>query len=166
MHIFGNGYDIWSNSHIKTKFWGKSLEFTPLGLMHMTTKKYDDYFIAQRPQTSLNNIIMGTMYIDHYGDASVKNTKTGEKSDIKFQRRGWGNKGAQEIKGHIYNSDGEKVYQIWGKWTEGLYMRKVTEPDSEPIVLFKKASPPEDHQNQYYFSKLSIQLNDLPDSLR
>mmetsp|Transcript_16012 Transcript_16012/g.13990 ORF Transcript_16012/g.13990 Transcript_16012/m.13990 type:complete len:204 (+) Transcript_16012:61-672(+) len=112
------GYEFWSNSHLKTKFWGKSLEFKPLGGMHWKFKDNEDHFVCDRPNTVVQNIIIGSMYIDHSGEASVFNKRTGEKAIISFKPLGFfakkSNRG--KISAIIYNSDGDKVYEIFGKW--------------------------------------------------
>lgn len=81
-------YEVWMNTHMKTKFWGKSLEFRPLGNIHIQYKDNKDHFVFKRPNSSCNNIIIGTMYINHSGESSVTNTRTGDKCNIKFKTPG------------------------------------------------------------------------------
>ena len=38
-------YEMWMNTHMKTKFWGKSLEFRPLGYQHFRFKDTDDHIV-------------------------------------------------------------------------------------------------------------------------
>mmetsp|Transcript_10171 Transcript_10171/g.10051 ORF Transcript_10171/g.10051 Transcript_10171/m.10051 type:complete len:90 (-) Transcript_10171:372-641(-) len=67
-YVDATGYELWMNSHLKTKFWGKSLEFKPLGGMHFKFKDNDHHFVSNRPNSACQNIIIGSMYIDHNGD--------------------------------------------------------------------------------------------------
>ena len=58
---------------MKTAFWGKSMEFKPLGYQNVRLKSTGEQFIIERPTSTVNNIIFGEMYIDHYGIMTVKN---------------------------------------------------------------------------------------------
>ena len=49
---------------------------------------------------------------------TVKNHLTHEYAIVEFKKRGWGNKGAFEIEGFVFNASKEKKYRIWGKWIE------------------------------------------------
>lgn len=73
-----NKYVLWLNTHLKSKFWGKSLEFSSLGYMHFRFKDTDDIFVCKRPKTVCQNILIGTMYLDHNGEARIRNTRTNE----------------------------------------------------------------------------------------
>lgn len=38
-------YEMWMNSNLKTGFYGKSLEFKPLGSCNLKLKKHNDHFV-------------------------------------------------------------------------------------------------------------------------
>ena len=105
---------------MKTSFWGKSLEVVPIGYQHVRLKRTNEHFIIERPISSVNNIIFGEMYIDHYGKMTVKNLTTGEVCEVEFKKKGWGGRGAQEIEGYAVDASQQKKYKIYGKWTEQI----------------------------------------------
>ena len=68
-------YELWINTNMKSVFWGASLEVQPLGLTHIKLKNYpNEMYSAQRPKTAVKNIIIGSMYVEHYGPMTVKRT--------------------------------------------------------------------------------------------
>lgn len=45
-------YEIRMNTSMTQKFWGKSMEFTPIGKMHFFFHDTGDHFIVSRPNTA------------------------------------------------------------------------------------------------------------------
>ena len=101
-------YEFWGNTAMKQSFKGTKLTFTPLGCMNIRFKDNDDQFIIKRPTTNVNNIILGTMYIDTIGSMVIMNLKTGESLNIKMTSA----KGS----GYISSSD---HHEIKGKLIDG-----------------------------------------------
>ena len=88
-HWESKNYAMWMNTHLKTKFWGKSLEFYSLGYMNIRFKDNDEIFICKRPKSACQNILIGSMYIDHNGNARVRNSRTNEVCQIKMKAMGF-----------------------------------------------------------------------------
>ena len=105
---------------MKTKFKGMSLDVTPEGLMHIRLKTTNEHFTVERPHTACNNIIIGEMYIDHYGKMTVKNQTTNDICEIDFKKRGWGGKNAHCVEGIAYSPTKEKQYSLKGTWIDHL----------------------------------------------
>jgi oxysterol-binding protein-related protein 3/6/7 len=160
-------YELWANSHLKTKFWGKSLEFKPLGNINIKFKDNDDHFIIARPNSLVQNIIIGNMYIDHTGDSLVVNKRTGEKAIVKFKALGFfqNKKNRGKITASIHNSAGEEVYEIFGKWTESIFYRRVGDKKDEGTLLWSFPDIPEDWESIYHFTDFTLQLNMLTDDM-
>ena len=66
-------YELWSSVHAESKFTGKSMVFTSGGLLHMKLKRTGEHFTADRPKTLINNIIIGSLYVDLEGDTTITN---------------------------------------------------------------------------------------------
>ena len=60
-HAESPDYELFFHTNVKTRFWGKSLEFKPLGKAHVLLKRQNEHYIIDRPSTSAQNIIFGTM---------------------------------------------------------------------------------------------------------
>lgn len=74
---------------MKSKFWGKSLEIHPLGTCHARVSRrlkdgtvVQEHFSWKKVTTCVNNLIVGKLWIDHYGDMIVKNWQTGQEATI------------------------------------------------------------------------------------
>ena len=71
------------------------------------------------------------MYIDHHGKMTVINYKNKEYCEVDFKKRGWSNKNAFEVEGYAYNSMKERIFKIWGKWIENLYIKNMITGEEE-----------------------------------
>jgi hypothetical protein len=61
-HAYGKNYEFWVHTEMKSKFRGKSLEFSPTGKAYFIID--DQHYMCTRPSTIANNIIFGTLYLD------------------------------------------------------------------------------------------------------
>ncbi|XP_068647315.1 oxysterol-binding protein-related protein 1C-like isoform X2 [Aristolochia californica] len=70
-HCEGRGWKFWGDSNLKSKFWGRSIQLDPVGLL---TLEFDDGEIFQwsKVTTSIYNLILGKLYCDHYGTMRVQ----------------------------------------------------------------------------------------------
>jgi len=161
-------YECWMNTHMTTKFWGKSLEFKPLGNIHFRYKDTDDHFVCQRPNSSVNNIILGTMYINHSGESNVINTITGEKGVINFKTPGmFANKSKRgQVEASIEDAKGEEVYQIFGNWTTSLSFKKKGDSDENAKLIWEFPAVSENWESIYHFTDFTLQLNTISNKLK
>lgn len=67
-HCKSKYYEISVNTHLKSRFTGKSFEVTPLGSQRFWFKDTNDEYEFIQPKTSANNIIFGKLYVDHKGE--------------------------------------------------------------------------------------------------
>jgi hypothetical protein len=58
------------DADVKSKFWGRSIELRPEGLMRLSFADGDVYQ-WNKVTTSINNLILGKIYIDHGGIMKV-----------------------------------------------------------------------------------------------
>lgn len=75
-------------TRLSSKFNGNSGEVVIDGVPHFFTKKFNDHITWSHIKTAANNIIIGTMWIDHYGDLNVTNHTTKDRADITFKKSG------------------------------------------------------------------------------
>jgi len=54
------------------------MEFKPLSISHVKLKKNNEEIVFNKCTNTINNIIMGTVYIDNHGEMNFKNIKTGD----------------------------------------------------------------------------------------
>ncbi|XP_042471488.1 oxysterol-binding protein-related protein 1D-like isoform X2 [Zingiber officinale] len=102
-HCDGRGWKFCGDSNLKGKFWGRSIQLDPIGIL---TLQFEDgeTFQWSKVTTSIYNIIIGKIYCDHYGTMRIRGSgqyscklKFKEQSIIdrnphqarKLQEKGW-----------------------------------------------------------------------------
>ena len=63
------------NSYMKTNFWGASIDMCPLGLIHIKLQNHNEIYSIQRPNSSVHNLIIGTLSLEHSGNMTFKRFK-------------------------------------------------------------------------------------------
>lgn len=79
-----------------------------------------EHYSWKKVTTSVSNFIMGNPQIDHYGDMEVTNHRTGERCVLTFKPRGWRGKDACEVKGTVYDKEGNVRWELAGRWNGQL----------------------------------------------
>jgi len=100
-HCENDNWTFWGNTACKYAFWGKSFDVKPIGASHLILKKTQDHFVFYKNKTTVENILIGTMYIDHYDDITVKNHKTGETCVLTLKKKSWTEKLPHISKGFV-----------------------------------------------------------------
>ncbi|XP_062868500.1 oxysterol-binding protein-related protein 1 isoform X2 [Trichomycterus rosablanca] len=117
----------------KLKFWGKSVEAEPKGIMTLELPKYNEAYTWTNPTCCVHNIIVGQLWIEQYGNVEVVNHSTGEKCVLSFKPCGLFGKELHKVEGYIQDKSKKKVCVLYGKWTECMYM-----VDPETFEAYKK----------------------------
>lgn len=156
-HAYGKGYELWTHTEMKSKFWGKSLEFTPLGKAYYIIG--DQHFISTRPSTIANNIIIGTLYLDLGGTTTLTCPQTGVKVEITHKERGMFSRAAYVLEGTVFDEDGNKAYRISGNWNSEVRITDLS--TKKETVIWQIAEKPDNSVNQYGLTKFAITLNNL-----
>lgn len=143
-HCETPNWTFYQTQSVKTKFLGNSLDVTPIGVSHVVLKKYNEHYQWPNIKTIVHNLIIGRMWVDHFGPCPVTVSKndTNEplpvKGDLKYKQCGWFGRGWHEIEGFIVglgnapagafpstkrakkgeDEDSVKMLELSGKWTE------------------------------------------------
>lgn len=142
-----------------------------------------EHYSWTKVTTSVQNIIVGKLYLDHYGDMIIKNHRTGDMCVVTFKQRGWGGKGAYEIDGKVVDGQGKHLWNIVGHWNNSLMATyageeplraasPTSEKDSDSIndtikaLVLWKCSPRPEHPRAFNLTEFAVTLNDLPESLK
>lgn len=170
-HCEGRGWKFWADSNLKGKFWGRSIQLDPVGVL---TLQFEDgeTFQWSKVTTSIYNIIIGKIYCDHYGTMRIKGS--GKYScKIKFKEQSIIDRNPHQVHGFVQdNRTGEKVAMLLGKWDEAMYYvlgdpttkPKGYDPMTEAILLWErdKSNP----KTRYNLTPFAISLNELTPGLR
>jgi len=101
--------------------------------MHVILPRIKHHFVIEKNKTIVQNIIIGTMYVDHYDDLSVKNADTGDSVVITMKERGWGGKNAYLANGTVKDKDGKEMYKLKGSWDREIWL--VDSLNGEKILM-------------------------------
>ncbi|KAM8874630.1 oxysterol-binding protein-related protein 1 isoform 2-T2 [Spinachia spinachia] len=105
----------------KLKFWGKSVEAEPKGLITLELPKHEEAYTWSNPTCCVHNIIVGQLWIEQYGAMELLNHRTGERCCLNFKPCGLFGKELHKVEGHIVDKSRKKLCTLYGKWTECLY---------------------------------------------
>ncbi|EFA79665.1 oxysterol binding family protein [Heterostelium album PN500] len=118
-------YTLQLETELKSKFYGNSSEVEIAGTNHFILNKTGEHYTWGHLVTSCHNIIIGYMWLDHYGDLVIENHTTGDKCVLKFAKSGWLGAGRYTVSGEIMDSEEQVRYRLVGKWNENLVLYEV-----------------------------------------
>ncbi|KAL7134984.1 hypothetical protein ABFS83_11G062400 [Erythranthe nasuta] len=170
-HCEGRGWNFWADSNLKGKFWGRSIQLDPVGVL---TLQFEDgeTFQWSKVTTSIYNIIIGKIYCDHYGTMRIKGSGT-YSCKLKFKEQSIIDRNPHQVHGFVQdNRTGEKVAVLLGKWDEAMYYvmgdpttkPKGYDPMTEAVLLWERDKSVT--KTRYNLTPFAISLNELTPGLR
>nr|KAF6312044.1 oxysterol binding protein 2 [Pipistrellus kuhlii] len=177
-HVFSkNGWSLWQEITISSKFRGKYLSIMPLGAIHLEFQASGNHYVWRKSTSTVHNIIVGKLWIDQSGDIEIVNYKTKDRCQLKFLPYSYFSKEvARKVTGVVSDGQGKAHYVLSGSWDEQMEYAKVTHSSpSSPRTdgkhktvyqtlpakpLWRKYPLPENAENMYYFSELALTLNE------
>ncbi|XP_058192746.1 oxysterol-binding protein-related protein 1D [Rhododendron vialii] len=169
-HCEGRGWKFWADSNLKGKFWGRSIQLDPVGVL---TLQFEDgeTFQWSKVTTSIYNIILGKIYCDHYGTMRIKGSGS-YSCKLKFKEQSIIDRNPHQVHGFVHdNQTGEKVAMLVGKWDEAMYYvlgdpttkPKGYDPMTEAVLLWERDKSVT--KTRYNLTPFAISLNELTHGL-
>jgi len=152
-------WEVLLEMELKTKFRGNSSDVIVNGSNHLWLKKFNEHYSWGHIDSCAHNIIIGGMWVDHFGTLEIKVQETGMKAVINFAKCGWLGSGRYDLNGDILNPNGNKKLKLTGKWNDFINVSVVTESGDGPSSLLWKKFPATDHK--WLWSKFTQSLNDF-----
>eukprot|EP00873_Tetraselmis_striata_P014688 jgi/Tetstr1/434952/TSEL_023946.t1 len=143
----GRGWLFEGDGEVKSKFWGRCIELHPVGTLQVTFADGEVYH-WNKVVTSINNLIIGKLSIDHGGVMRVVNKTTGMQAKLRFKETGFMDRNPHGVKGHFEDSAGVKLASapaIYGKWDEFL---SAVYPGGEEEVIWQANPTPDATTNK------------------
>ncbi|XP_017642072.1 oxysterol-binding protein-related protein 2A isoform X6 [Gossypium arboreum] len=169
-HCEGNGWKFWGDSNLRTKFWGRSIQLDPVGVL---TLEFDDGEIFQwsKVTTTIYNIILGKLYCDHHGLMHIRGNRE-YSCKLKFKEQSILDRTPHQVHGSVEDLSGKKVATLTGKWDDSMYYisgdfsgkLKDCNP-SNASLLWKRDKPPP-NLTRYNLTSFAITLNELTPGLQ
>jgi len=104
-------WNFWQNCCPTTNFLGNSIDLITHGHSHILFEDNNDHFFYTNPQTRIHNIILGTMWIEHYGELRIRNMDGSAEAIIVFTKSGLFQGCQYKVFGDIHNREGKKNCQ-------------------------------------------------------
>lgn len=165
-HAESKDFKYWQSTTIKSKFWGKSMEFMTEGTFHVTLTGHTDHYTFFKPSSWMKNMIAGEKYLEHSGECKVVNQATGEYAMVVFKEgTGGGLFGAptkrNDVVATLYDGDGNKVKRVVGKWSDSL--AEEVNMDKRKLSVLWNANPPgiPNYERYFGFTKFAAELNEI-----
>ncbi|KAM3939069.1 oxysterol-binding protein 2 isoform 1-T1 [Leptodactylus fuscus] len=181
-HVYSrNGWSLWQEITIASKFRGKYLSIMPLGDIHLEFLSSGNHYVWKKVTSTVHNIIVGKLWIDQSGDIEITNYKTKDKCQLKFTPYSYFSRDiARKVTGVVTDANGKAHYVLSGTWDEKMECAKIVQSSQgngsaegkqktvyqtlPPKLLWKKYPLPENAENMYFFSELALTLNEADDS--
>jgi len=151
----GSGW-TWSQVlRIRSKFWGKSMEFQPEGLVSLSL--CGEEYQWNKVTSCLHNLFGAERWVDLYGESVISCKQSGLTAKIQFVKASyWSNK-RHELAGTITNKEGTVLLNLFGAWSEAIYVGKA--PSAK--CIWRPGSLPDDAGLYYGFSRFATELNEV-----
>ncbi|XP_074194755.1 oxysterol-binding protein-related protein 6 isoform X14 [Rhinolophus sinicus] len=162
-HCESKNFVFWQDIRWKNKFWGKSMEILPVGTLNVMLPKYGDCYVWNKVTTCIHNILSGRRWIEHYGEVTIRNTKSSVCiCKLTFVKVNYWNSNVNEVQGVVMDQEGKVVHRLFGKWHEGLYCGVA--PSAK--CVWRPGSMPTNYELYYGFTRFAIELNELDPVLK
>ena len=157
-HCEGPLWVYWCETNVKSKFRGKSIEVHPLGTCHLVLRKTAEHYTWKKVTTTVQNILIGSMYLDHSGTLQVRNQSNGQHLHLKFHGATWTSGPSKRLEGTVYDGDGRVLDTLHGHWNKTLHSGSMG-------TIWEKHKPIPHALQYYHFSSFSMALNQLDSDL-
>ncbi|XP_060910490.1 oxysterol-binding protein-related protein 6 isoform X1 [Labrus mixtus] len=162
-HCESKNFIFWQDMRWKNKFWGKSMEILPIGTVNLMIPRFGDHYEWNKVTTCVHNILSGRRWIEHYGEITIRNTKSSAcLCKLTFVKGNYWSSNVNEVQGFVMDQEGKVINRLFGKWHEGLYCGV---PPSAKCV-WRPGSMPTDYELYYGFTRFAIELNELCPDLK
>lgn len=128
IHCEGRGWACWQEFTMTTKFRGKYLQVIPLGNAYVEFKKTGNRYGWRKVTTTVHNIIVGKLWVDHHGDMDIvgRNNAKGINCHLKYIPYSYFTRETQrKVKGVIMNRDSQVKWVLSGTWDNKIEIAPV-----------------------------------------
>ena len=160
-----SGWTYWTDITVSSKFRGKYLSVTPQGTMNIKFHSTGNHYSWKKVTTTVNNIIVGKLWVDQSGECEIRNHKTGDVCRHKYHPYSYFSRDLRKVTGSIDDKHGKTHLKIFGAWDKFMeYSQPTSQPNDNDrsssgttVWTTNPAIPQAD--KMYHFSKLAMTLN-------
>jgi hypothetical protein len=160
----GRGWSFVGDADVRSKFWGRSIELTPVGVLTLTFDDGEAYTWA-KVTTSISNLIIGTIAVDHCGLMRVASSDPdGPAVRLKFYGGGLLSRRAHRaVAGHVERR-GARVPgapALVGTWDGGMDAVEEGEGGARTPLWRASARLPPARATRYNLTAWALTLNEV-----
>jgi hypothetical protein len=164
VHAEGNSWVFWQTCSASTSFQGNSIEiYTDNTQSHIYFPNTKDHFSYTNPKCCVHNLIIGKMWIEHFGTLHITNVKTAEECTIEFKKGTFFGGTNYRVQGHIKTAKGRKVINLEGEWNQ--YLNGTWIASGEERSLWN-VTPDNNLPNKYNYTRFTEKLLRVDDELK
>ncbi|XP_052270365.1 oxysterol-binding protein 1-like isoform X2 [Dreissena polymorpha] len=176
VHTKGRTWTLWQEFTMKSCIKGVYLTIVPTGIAHLVFHKSGNHYTWRKVTTTVHNIIVGKLWVDHHGDMDIKNHKNGDNCHLKYYPYSYfSREKPRKVTGVVTDSSDAAKWVITGTWDTQMEIAQVLQVDESakrPVfatgpkrIIWKRVEPPPGSEKMYSFTKLAIQLNEKDPSV-
>ncbi|XP_014292993.1 oxysterol-binding protein 2 [Halyomorpha halys] len=168
LYVEGKGWKCWEDYGIVMKYRGNYMQIKPEGVSHLLFES-GNHYTWNKVITRINNVIIGTMWIDQNGTDEIINHKNGYKCTLTYAVSN-AKESKKKVTGTVVNAAGAKLWSVAGEWDKGMMVApasEVKDPDSmiedentTATLVWEKSPPRRNSHLQYNFGQFAIELNE------
>ncbi|XP_011442354.3 oxysterol-binding protein 1 isoform X1 [Magallana gigas] len=168
----GNGWTMWQEFTMGSKFRGKYLQIIPLGIAHLVFKKSGNHYTWRKVTTTVHNIIVGKLWVDNHGEMDISNHRNGDKCHLKYSAYSYFSREIpRKVTGVVADKEGNAKWVLTGTWDKRMEAAKVVHIDESNkgkpvfetgahVCIWEKRPLPPGSDRMYNFTSLAITLNE------
>lgn len=130
-HVEDENFEMTAYFRVATRFTGNAVEVEPACTTYIKLKSTGSQYTYGGIKSVLNNLLVGTMWIDMYGDITVKEIDSARAFHLSCVQCGWFSAGWHEVTGDVVSENGSTIFQIDGKWNETIYATRINDSESK-----------------------------------
>ena len=159
------GWTYWTDITISSKFRGKYVSVTPQGTINVKFHSSGNHYSWKKVTTTVNNIIVGKLWVDQSGECEIKNHTTGDVCRHKYHPYSYFSRDLRKVTGSIDDKHGKTHLKVFGAWDKFMEYSKPTslpndsERSSSGKTVWTNNPAIPNADKMYHFSKLAITLN-------
>lgn len=160
------GWAYWQEIMPSSKFRGNYLTLAPIGTCHVLFHDSGHHYTWKKVLLTVNNIILGKLWIDQSGLSKIVNHTTGDSCDLKFyQYNYFDSESFRKVSGTVVDKNDIEHYLISGTWDKELTCKSLhtslTQHDKVTTFTLWKVNPQPDHaERMYNFTSFAMVLNE------
>ncbi|KAG1705475.1 Oxysterol-binding protein 1 [Nymphon striatum] len=170
-------WKLWQEFTMSSKFRGKYLQIIPLGIAHLEFEKSGNHYTWRKVNTTVHNIIVGKLWVDHHGEMDIMNHKTGDKCHLRFIPYSYFSRDIpRKVTGVVANKDGVAKWVLSGTWdakieaarvigSHGSVKGKPILETTTPRTLWRRIMPNSDYEKMYNFTQFACQMNEMEENV-